>query len=86
MENVPTIGLGQMLGELSKLNKEAKKWGVIKDENGNVATFAKYKCNYWPAFEHASKSEKPDGLKMKNYVFGACMKGGSSVIDLSVFS
>jgi len=65
MENVPTIGLGQMLGELSKLNKEAKKWGVIKDENGNVATFAKYKCNYWGPFDSSLTMKKKAEAKRK---------------------
>jgi hypothetical protein len=75
-----------MLATLAGINKDSKKWCVIKDDNGNVATFAKYKCNSWPAFEFASTQNPPDSKTMRNYVFGACMKGGSSVIDLSVFS
>ena len=43
-----------MLPTLGKMKLENDKWGIIKDDNGNVATFAKYKCNYWPAYEMAS--------------------------------
>ena len=35
--------LGAMIGKVSEL-KKSDKWGFIKDTNGNVGTFMKYKA------------------------------------------
>ena len=63
VDNVPECGLGEMLKTLSEMNS-GKKWGVIVDTNGNVATFGKYKANYMSALEYASKEAAPPKDKL----------------------
>jgi hypothetical protein len=85
-EEVPKVPLSGMLGAIAKLKSaDPKKWACILDQNGNVATFMKYKAHYYPAFEHLTKGSEPTEEQMANFICGGLCSGGTTAFDVDSF-
>ena len=68
---ITTVPLGGMLGHIAKMKKSGK-WGFIKDDNGNVATFMKYKAHYFKAWDYCKESKEIPTEVVARYTIGSC--------------